>query len=510
MGISKVQYGNSVLVDLTSDTVAADKLLNGYTAHGANGEAITGTYAPSLSVKTITENGTYTAAADGTDGFSGVTVNVKSAGLVALDKTSVSIDLASTTASVNVIYATGAVSVESADTSIATATISNGVITITGVNGITGDTTITVTAAATSERLAATEIISVSVATVAKIYGAAWDGSSKTTWTRTDAAELFTEPVSATARREGSSPFDDIMPWAGMQISERTGGTMVSIPKFYYRLAQSGKGMTIQIANVATDGFSVSPAHADRDDGAGERDVVYVGRYHCAASTYKSATGASLQTTNLRSVFRTNIHNLGADIWQIDFATIFTIWLLYIVEYADWDSQSKIGHGCRPSAEKINTGYTDSMSYHTGTNATLTSNYGGTQYRNIEGLWDNCYDWLDGCYYNFGGLNIILDPSKFSDTENGAAVGKPSNGYPSAFTVKDIDGTFPLFIPTAASGSDSTYSCDEWEFYTTTQCLYTGGSTQGKSSGLFCVNSNRSTWQSDEVGSRIIELPSAA
>lgn len=40
--ISKVVYGNQVLIDLTNDTVAADKLLSGYTAHGRDGETITG------------------------------------------------------------------------------------------------------------------------------------------------------------------------------------------------------------------------------------------------------------------------------------------------------------------------------------------------------------------------------------------------------------------------------------------------------------------------------------
>lgn len=40
---SKVVYGGEVLIDLTSDTVKADKLLRGYTAHGADGETVTGT-----------------------------------------------------------------------------------------------------------------------------------------------------------------------------------------------------------------------------------------------------------------------------------------------------------------------------------------------------------------------------------------------------------------------------------------------------------------------------------
>ena len=43
MGKSKVVFGDEVIIDLTSDTVTADKMLKGYTAHGADGEKITGT-----------------------------------------------------------------------------------------------------------------------------------------------------------------------------------------------------------------------------------------------------------------------------------------------------------------------------------------------------------------------------------------------------------------------------------------------------------------------------------
>ncbi len=43
MAISKVVYGGNVLIDLTGDNIKADKLLKNYTAHGADGEPITGT-----------------------------------------------------------------------------------------------------------------------------------------------------------------------------------------------------------------------------------------------------------------------------------------------------------------------------------------------------------------------------------------------------------------------------------------------------------------------------------
>ena len=43
MAISKVIYGGNTIIDLTADTVKKDKLLEGFTAHGADGELITGT-----------------------------------------------------------------------------------------------------------------------------------------------------------------------------------------------------------------------------------------------------------------------------------------------------------------------------------------------------------------------------------------------------------------------------------------------------------------------------------
>ena len=40
---NKVVFGNTVLIDLTADTVTADKILASYTAHDASGAIITGT-----------------------------------------------------------------------------------------------------------------------------------------------------------------------------------------------------------------------------------------------------------------------------------------------------------------------------------------------------------------------------------------------------------------------------------------------------------------------------------
>ena len=43
MAINKVIYGGETLIDLTSDTVTADKMLTGYTAHDKSGTPVTGT-----------------------------------------------------------------------------------------------------------------------------------------------------------------------------------------------------------------------------------------------------------------------------------------------------------------------------------------------------------------------------------------------------------------------------------------------------------------------------------
>ena len=43
MAINKIVYGDQILLDLTGDTVTADKVLHGYTYHGKDGETANGT-----------------------------------------------------------------------------------------------------------------------------------------------------------------------------------------------------------------------------------------------------------------------------------------------------------------------------------------------------------------------------------------------------------------------------------------------------------------------------------
>ena len=63
-------------------------------------------------------------------------------------------------------------------------------------------------------------------------------------------------------------------------------------------------------------------------------------------------------------------------------------------------------------------------------------------------------------------------------------------------------------IPTAASGSDSTYVPDSWNFYASYPCLFLGGSySQGQGRGLFCVNCSTASGSNSSIGSRLMKLP---
>lgn len=341
------------------------------------------------------------------------------------------------------------------------------------------------------------------------IYGVLWDGTSTTALSRTDDAAGFSDPVPAVSGGSGNSPFDTLLPWSGMvRSTDPQAGELVAIPKYWYKWTKSGSTIKLQIADGPAEGFLVSPAHCDRGDGHGERDVVYVGRYHCHTSNWKSQTGGKPKADITRSSARSSIHNLGSTIWQWDWAMDWTIKMLYLVEYADWNSQTKIGYGCGNNSSTENMGQTDGMTYHTGTKQSSRTTYGvGVQYRHIEGLWDNVYDWVDGCYYNSNGLNIILNPNNFSDSSGGTSIGTPSSGYPSALDIKTgLNNQWPL--PTAAGGSDSTYVPDYWYFNASNPCLRVGGSySQGLNFGLFCVDYGTASNSGVSIGCRLMKLP---
>lgn len=342
------------------------------------------------------------------------------------------------------------------------------------------------------------------------IYGAEWDGSSSTVLSRTDESALFVDPnpYVANGSHPGSSPFDNLMPWKGMEIVTISDNSLVKIPKFWYKITTNGSSIKFQIADKATSGFNVSPAHQDRGDGVGERDYIYVGRYH-SISGYKSQSGAQPLVNITRATGRTNIKNLGTGFYLWDYATLVTIWLLYIVEFANWNSQTCIGYGCSSGGSKYNTGATTSMPYHTGTTATSRTSYAsGCQYRYIEDLWGNVLDWCDGIRFSSSNIYIYKNPSEFSDSSGGVNTGtRPTSGnYITSWKQPSTAGYDWAIYPGTVGGSNSTYVPDYCYYYSSGVVLHVGGNyNQNLNHGLFYLNGNNSASDSNaNIGVQVL------
>jgi hypothetical protein len=158
-------------------------------------------------------------------------------------------------------------------------------------------------------------------------------------------------------------------------------------------------------------------------------------------------------------------------------------------------------------------GSTDSMPYHSGTVSSSIGRtvYGANQYRYIENLWGNCYDWIDGVYFSAANIYSILNPANFSDTANGTLVGtRPtSKNYISAFGISAVSGFEWFLYPSAVSGSESTYVCDYCHYNASGVVLRAGGSYgQNQNRGLFCLSgSDAASVVNASIGSRLMILP---
>lgn len=309
----------------------------------------------------------------------------------------------------------------------------------------------------------------------ANVFGVCWDTSnSSTALTRltpsTDPYGLVTksvstEPKPAVGTGPGSSPFDAYMPWSGMkECNLNTAGTvtawkgqsrfsrsgdfvMVFIPEFYVAQKRSGTKQYFYVSDKPKTGFTKHP-------GSGK----YVGKYHMN-SYGRSSTDSEALADITRASARNKAKNNGSKYHLYDFATYCAIVFLYIVEFADWNCQDKIGRGYVDSNNSaIYSGGTGSVTYHTG----RINGWDGkiaVQYRGIENLWGNVFQWVDGFNANGTTAYVCTDPSKYADdTATGYTnIGTlPSSGYIKDLIVTDNG----LLIPKTSGGSETTYVPD--------------------------------------------------
>lgn len=404
----------------------------------------------------------------------------------------------------------GAVSVGTSDSSVATASISSDTLTVTSAGE--GSATVTVTLADGDNYLGASCTLSVSVM-LAHIYGVSWPKTSTTAFSRTDDAATFTDPVPAVSGGAGSSPFDNRLPWSGMVKETIGGNVMVKIPKFWYKWTNASGSLKLQISNVAQTGFYVSPAHADRGDGNGERDYVYIGRYHCDTN-YKSTSGAKPKANIKRSDARTGCKGLGTGYYQLDYAMWWTIRMLYLVEFADWNSQAKIGYGCGDGSATHNSGASDSAQYHTGTMQANRTTYGaGVQYRFIEDPWGNVFDWCDGIVLSNNKAyvtNVIANYGESSTNHTKVSDGVSNTNEISGWDVPTTSGLKWALYPNAQVSNNNydTYCADRVYVGSTSVVVYVGGSYgQARGFGMFCTYGSTASYTAASIGARLQYLP---
>ena len=364
----------------------------------------------------------------------------------------------------------------------------------------------------------------IDIESLTSVFGVSWDSSQPSTaLTRLTKAndpnklvtvDITTEPVPAVGTGSGSSPFDSYMPWMGMEEvdidasgrvypANRTSpssATCVKIPQFYYKVEKSGNIFRYYIADGPIDGFSLHPGSES-----------YVARYEgylvnksggqalCSYSNTPAKTGLT------RAEFRNYAKNFASNAQLYDFAAWCAYDLLYLVEYADWDSQKKIGPGIVNDTAAHKTGETDAMVYHTG--RANSGDNSAVQYRGIENPWGNVWEWVDGINFNNYAPVICTDPTKYADdtTTNYTVAGVPLGGSGSTKTL-GISTNLPwAYLPREPGGSETTYIPDSMNSSSAWKVLMVGGSRGNSSAaGLFCFHAGNSSSSSGvSIGTRL-------
>ena len=343
------------------------------------------------------------------------------------------------------------------------------------------------------------------------VFGVSWDTTnSSPELTRltidTDpnhfvTVNIDTEPVPAVGTGEGSSPFDNYLPWMGMEeynivngeilykqgeegFSRSSYDTMVYIPEFWYYIERIQDNVRFYISSEPRENFSKHPGSNK-----------YISRYEIIENngTYMSISGYSPKVSINIGTMRTNCASKGNGWQQDDFMCYQARNLLYLVEFANFNSQNMLGSGISGDSAAHNTGETDAMIYHTG-RAEGTNNLSAVQYRHIENPYGNVYTFVDGILINEHEVFLCTDPQYYGNeiTENylSTRITTPdSNGYPKDLIFSDSYSW--ALIPSELGGSTSTYLCDYYSQASGLRLLFVGGGwNNGGLAGFWFFSAN--------------------
>ena len=374
----------------------------------------------------------------------------------------------------------------------------------------------------------------VKIESLTSVFGVSWDSSQPSTaLTRLTKAndpnklvtvDITTEPVPAVGTGSGSSPFDNYMPWMGMEeyniintsgkVLNKKGESgftrtninvpvMVKIPEFYYKIEKSGSIFRYYVADGPVDGLSLHPGSGDN----------YLARYEAGEASsgtlgfiLASYSGTTPSVSKTRSTFRDYARNMASGFQLRDIAAWCAYDLLYLVEYADWEGQKKIAQGLvnNPSVNK--TGLTDAMVYHTG--RANSSDNSAVQYRWIENPWGNVREWVDGINFQNRTAYICTDPTKYADdtTANYTSTGVTLSSTTGWIKGLGLSTDFPwAYLPNEPGGSSTTYIPDYMYSGGGWRVLNVGGSySKSLNGGQFYFDaSNTSSDKNSDLGARL-------
>ena len=374
----------------------------------------------------------------------------------------------------------------------------------------------------------------VKIESLTSVFGVSWDSSQPSTaLTRLTKAndpnklvtvDITTEPVPAVGTGSGSSPFDNYMPWMGMEeyniintsgkVLNKKGESgftrtnisvpvMVKIPEFYDKIEKSGSIFRYYVADGPVDGLSLHPGSGDN----------YLARYEAGEASsgtlgfiLASYSGTTPSVSKTRSTFRDYARNMASGFQLRDIAAWCAYDLLYLVEYADWEGQKKIAQGLvnNPSVNK--TGLTDAMVYHTG--RANSSDNSAVQYRWIENPWGNVREWVDGINFQNRTAYICTDPTKYADdtTANYTSTGVTLSSTTGWIKGLGLSTDFPwAYLPNEPGGSSTTYIPDYMYSGGGWRVLNVGGSYSKRLNGgqFYFDASNTSSDKNSDLGARL-------
>ena len=165
--------------------------------------------------------------------------------------------------------------------------------------------------------------------------------------------------------------------------------------------------------------------------------------------------------------------------------------MLYLVEYADYNSQAKLGlgHSASSNTAQINTGGCNELGMKSG--CLVNDGSHAMIYRGIENIFGNIWQFVDGLgikdnvgfiSYNHNDYANEVFTTPYSQVGYTNAT---SNGNPK---VLGYDSNNPMvMLPTTLGGSGTTGTCDYyWQNTGNRVALFGGSWYDGANVGLFC------------------------